>query len=137
MRFRDYKNLTTGNYYHIFNRGNNKQPICIDEQDFLNFFKRLYLALGLTWKQQGPSLLKISPLPKDCFTFVSYCLMPNHFHFFIRQNTNISISKLITKVCTSYSMYFNKKYLHIGHVFQGKFKAKLVENDSYFKYLSA
>ena len=66
-----------------------------------------------------------------------YCLMPNHFHFLIRQNSDIGIDRLITKVCTSYAMYFNKKYEKVGNLFQDAFKAKLVDNDSYLTYLSA
>jgi putative transposase len=63
--------------------------------------------------------------------------MPNHFHFLIRQNIDVGLEKLISKTCTSYVSYFNKKYNHCGHVFQDAFKAKLVGNNSYLTYLSA
>jgi putative transposase len=63
--------------------------------------------------------------------------MPNHFHWLIRQNTNLPVSKMLLKVCTGYSMYFNKKYEHTGHVFQDQFKAISVENDSYLTWVSA
>ena len=117
----------------------------------MNFLKRLKLALGIAQpanarghlvKQQGVPLhsrpaLRIRPFPAGAFTIICYCLMPNHFHFLIRQNTDIGIDLLIQKVCTSYAAYFHNKYNRVGHVFQGAFKSKLVENDSYFKYLSA
>ncbi len=141
MRFRDEKNLHADGYFHVFNRGNNKQLICLDEQDFSNFLKRLYLVTGTPLDHinhlRNRPLLRIDPLPKGAFSILSYCIMPNHFHLFIRQNTDISISKLILKVCTSYSAYFNKKYGHVGHVFQGKFKAKFVDSEKYGMYLSA
>jgi len=140
MQDRDYKIFRAGEYYHVYNRGNNKQPIFLDTQDYLNFLKRLHLVLGtarvpLVAVQGAP--LRIKPLPANSFTLASYCLMPNHFHFLIRQNTDMAISKLIHKLCTSYTAYFNNKYNYVGHLFQDQFKAKLVNNDTYFKYLSA
>ena len=62
--------------------------------------------------------------------------MPNHFHFLIRQDSSTAVSKLISKVCTSYSKYFNKKYERVGHLFQDAFKAVRVESDSQLLWLS-
>jgi len=140
MYSRDYKILRPGNCYHIFNRGNNKEPIFLEDQDFLNFLKRLKIALGIARMplvKQGASLLRIGPLPEGSFTILCYCLMPNHYHFLVRQNAEIPVSKLVTKVCTSYASYFKNKYGHTGHIFQDQFKAKSVDSDTYLKYLSA
>jgi len=139
MSNRDYKNFTAGNYYHVYNRGNGRMDVYKDEQDYFNFLKRLRLTLDLDQNSQRAPLqtLRIQPLPVDSFSIVCYCLMPNHFHFVIRQNKNISISLLINKICSSYSKYFNKKYDHVGHLFQDQFKAVLVENDDYLLWLSA
>jgi hypothetical protein len=63
--------------------------------------------------------------------------MPNHFHFLIRQNAEVGIDRLITRVCTSYVKYFNNKYSRVGNLFQDAFKAKLVDSNSYLTYLSA
>ena len=76
-------------------------------------------------------------LPPEAFALLCYCLMPNHFHFIIKQNTVLPISKLIAKVCTSYSMYFNKKYQKVGNLFQNKFKAVLITNDEQLMWTSA
>jgi putative transposase len=139
MRNRDYKNFAPNCHYHVFNRGNGKQTIFLDEQDYHNFLKRLSLTLGITRVPLGNlgKKSRIQPLPDNSFSILSYCLMPNHFHFAIRQNSLISISKLMLKVCTSYSIYFNKKYNHVVHIFQDQFKAKLVTNDSQLLYLTA
>jgi putative transposase len=151
MNSRDYKIFRSGNCYHIFNRGNNKEVIFKDHQDYLNFLKRLKLVLGLAGVskvlfakgQRAPltalavGRIRIQPFPPGLFSVICYCLMPNHFHFLIRQDADIPIDKLISKICTSYAKYFNLKYDHIGNVFQDRFKAKLVENDKYLKYLSA
>jgi REP element-mobilizing transposase RayT len=136
MNARDYKLFRFNNYYHIFNRGNNKQPIFLDEQDYLVFLNRFKLALGLA-KVPPKSRIRVKAFPLNSFAIICYCLMPNHFHFLIRQNTNINIDRLMAKVCTSYAKYFNLKYNHIGNVFQDRFKSKIIEGDSYFTYLSS
>lgn len=145
MRYRDYKEFRDNSIYHIFNRGNNKQLIFLDEQDYNQFLKRLCLCLGIVYdfRWQGFSLpsntdrIRIKPLPKNSFSILVYCLMPNHFHFMIKQNSNIGIDRLILKLCTSYAIYFNRKYNRVGTAFQDAFKAKLVDNDAYAMRLSA
>lgn len=135
MLYRDYKEFRPGDYYHVFNRGVNKQPIFIDDEDYFQFLKRLQIILDLI----PVSMIKtnIRPLPKDSFSILAYCLMPNHFHMLIRQNTDIGIDKLILKLCTSYSIYINKKLGRVGALFQDTFKAKLIDNDQYATYVSA
>jgi hypothetical protein len=63
--------------------------------------------------------------------------MLNHFHLLVRQNSKLPTTKLLAKVSTSYSKYFNKKYNHVGGVFQDQYKAVLVDNDSYLLWVSA
>lgn len=133
MRFRDYKIFRANEIYHIFNRGNQKQNVFLEESDYLNFLKRIKIVTG----QIISTHLRITPLPKNAFTIICYCLMPNHFHLMIKQNTDLGIDRLLTKICTSYAMYFNRKYEKVGNLFQDAFKAKVLENDSYLTYLSA
>ena len=140
MRYRDYKNFYKGGYYHIYNRGNNKQPIFLDDSDYWQFLKRLTLVLNLEPKRmplysRGASSIK--PLPCEAFSVLAYCLMPNHFHFLIRQNTELGMNKLLSKVCTSYSIYFNKKYDRVGSLYQDQFKAKEVSTNDYLAHASA
>ncbi len=141
MKNRDYKQFAAGEYYHIYNRGNGKQDIFYDDQDHLNFLKRLKIVLGLTKmpfvRGQRASLSRMQALPNNAFTVVSYCLMPNHFHILLRQNSIVPVSKLLLKVCSSYSKYFNKKYQRVGHLFQDQFKAVHIDNDSHLLWLSA
>ena len=63
------------------------------------------------------------------------CLMPNHYHFILEELEEGGITKFMHKLGTGYTVYFNKKYNRVGGLFQGTFKAKLVENDMYLQYL--
>lgn len=134
MNARDYKIFSPDEYYHIYNRGNNREPIFLDKQDYTSFLKRLRIVLGLERDFIG---LRINPFPAKSFTIIAFCLMANHFHFLIHQNGKIPISSLMNKLSTSYARYFNAKYNRVGNIFQDTFKAKLVDNDEYLMYLSA
>ena len=139
MNARDYKLFRAGHVYHVYNRGDNRELVFLDDQDYFSFLRRIKVILSIVpipnRGQRGSWRLK--PLPQGSFSILAYCLMPNHFHFMIRQNTNLPISDFIHKLCTSYAKYFNKKYERLGNLFQDTFKAKLVENDVYALYLSA
>ncbi len=149
MKNRDYKNFASESYYHVFNRGNGKQTVFFDAEDYKLFILRLRenlfpLVSPEGRPQGGASLIAEShtpyirkPLPPESFHLLSYCLMPNHFHFLVKQNTDLPVGKLIAKVCTSYSMYVNKKYDKVGNLFQGTFKAALVDSDAYLLWVSA
>ena len=117
MFTRDYKTFAPGEFFHIYNRGNNKQDIFIEDSDYEFFMLRLKQNLYPDKFDE----LKIQPLPSNSFSLISYCLMPNHFHLLIRQNSEIPTSKLMLKICSSYSKVFNKKYERVGHIFQDQF----------------
>lgn len=105
-------------FYHVFNRGINKQPIFLNNSDYQFFLNKL-------------SNLK----SKYDHSIYAFCLMPNHFHISI-QTRKTPISKIMSSLATSYSMYFNRNHNHFGPVFQNRFKSILIENDSYFIKLS-
>jgi len=144
MNNRDYKNFNTGSIFHIYNRGNNKEPIFYDESDYRAFLLRLGLVLGIE-----EELLKHHPLTsvpysrirltaeKNLFRVHSFCLMPNHFHLLLEQCSDIPISNLMLKVCTSFAKYINKKYQRVGHIFQDQFKSVLIESDSQLMWTSS
>src|SRR3989338_8715192 len=109
-RFARYKHYAKGVYYHIYNRGNGKQDIFRSKEDYLFYIKRL---------EQG--------IQKYNVELIAYVLMPNHVHLVARQKTDIPIHKFMSSLHTSYSMYFNKKYKLVGHLFQDRFKQVIVE----------
>lgn len=137
MNIRDYKVFEPGGYYHIYNRGNQKQVIFKEADDFHFFISRLYEYLFgvVNLYSRGEYRRKILPL--NSYSVVCYCLMSNHFHILIKQENNIPISRLIQNLATSYAKYFNKKYNKIGHVWQDRFKYKPIRQDSYLLWLSA
>jgi len=130
-------NFVRGEYYHIYNRGNSKQKIFHDEEDYEYFLKLLYIANGeekfkfhflegnVYEAKRGNQLVAIS----------SYVLMQNHFHLLITELQEGGISKFLHKISSGYSHYYNKKYERTGSLFEGKFKSEYVGNDRYLKYL--
>lgn len=146
------KQYLENGYYHIYNRGVEKRAIFLDEQDygvFLSYLKE-YLSFrddqvlsnklldtNLSYKERDHilRLLKMNNF-FDEITLLAYCLMPNHFHFFIKQKGAQSIDKFIQSLATRYTMYFNKKYKRVGGLYQGTYKGVLIEIDAQFIYLS-
>jgi REP element-mobilizing transposase RayT len=145
MKNRDFKNFASGNTFHVYNRGNNKEKIFFDEQDHRAFLFRLGLALGFTEEELNKekliampySRIRITETIKNNFKLHAFCLMPNHFHLMIEQVGEIPISKLISKLCTSYAKYINKKHKRVGHIFQDQFKAVLIEDNPQLMWTSA
>ncbi len=145
MNNRDYKEFASGSIVHVYNRGNNKEKIFFDEQDYRAFLFRLGLALGFNEKELSShslismpySRIRITNTNKDDFRLHSFCLMPNHFHLLIEQRKDNSISMLVLKICTSYAKYINKKYSRVGHIFQDKFKSVIIEDDPQLMWVSA
>lgn len=140
-------------YYHIYNRGVEKRNIFQDEQDYgvlLSYLKEYllpkdeeYLSSRLvdpnTAYKERDKILKLLRLNNffDEITLIAYCLIPNHFHLLIKQKNAVSIDKFMNSLGVRYSMYFNKKYKRIGKLFQGVYKAVLVESTEQLLYLTA
>lgn len=146
------KSYRDDGYYHIYNRGVEKRLIFVDEQDcavFLSYLKiyllpkdeetlRLRLSdsnINYRDKEKILSLLRLNNFYGEV-TLLAYSLMPNHFHLFIKQKSLGSIDKFMNSLCTRYTMYFNKKYKRVGPLYQGVYKAVMVETDQQFLYLS-
>lgn len=130
-----------GGYYHIYNRGVEKRNIFLDERDYKVFlhFLKTYLSPPLPKEELARRRPKIGATPKTVHGIIdllTYCLMPNHFHLLVKQKARDGISQLMNRVGTNYGMYFNKRYDRVGPLFQGVYKAVLVDNESQFLHLS-
>lgn len=137
MNVRDYKVFEPGGYYHIYNRGNQKQIIFKEADDFRFFIVRLYEYLFGKVGSYNRGEYRRKELPPNSFSVVCYCLMPTHFHILIKQVSDFPVSNLILCLATSYAKYFNKKYNKVGHVWQDKFKYKPIKEEAYILWLSA
>ena len=130
-----------GEYYHLYNRGNDKRKIFHDEKDYKYFIKLLYLSNSQSnFKSYNLDRIKnldvFSLENKDPIVSVgAYVLMPNHFHILINQKEDAGISKFMQKLCTGYVMYYNKKYKRTGSLFEGKFKSQHLDTDNYLRYI--
>lgn len=121
-----------GEIYHVYNRGNSKQIIFHDEQDY-DYFINLLLVMN-TQKRIASRVTKTKDLD-NIIDIGAYCLMPNHFHIMLKQQKEDGVILFMRKVSTAYVMYYNKKYKRTGGLFEGKFKSKYVGEDRYLKYL--
>ncbi len=132
------RNLTFSDkeLYHVYNRAVDKKQIFLNEKDFDRFFKgieqfntpKILGSLGRGHRvSTSPRLVKI----------IAYCVNPNHFHFILEQIADKGIERFMHKLGMGYSKYFNTKYKRSGALFEGKFKAKLIDSDTYLLHLSA
>ncbi len=110
-----YKNTC----HHLYNRGAHKERIFFEEENYIFFLARLKYYKD-----------------KYRIEILSYCLMPNHFHLFVRQLTEeSSISVFISSLLNSYTKSVNRRYDKSGTLFQGKTKSKPVDDENYFKWI--
>ncbi|MEK7088940.1 MAG: transposase [Patescibacteria group bacterium] len=131
--------FATGEYYHIFNRGNSKQKIFNNKNDYNRFVGLMYACnqkenFKIDNLKKGGNLLELEKSTK-LVDIGAYCLMPNHFHILLTQQENDNISKFLQKLTTAYVMYYNKKYSRTGGLFEGKFKSEHINSDRYLKYI--
>jgi len=131
------RSFSENSNYHIFNRGINKQDIFLDEKDY--YFFETYLSIYLyplpeVLKKYPdvPSRLHSKNLSSDV-ELLEYCLMPNHFHLFLKQKTKNGISKLMKQMTNAYTLFFNQKNKRTGSLMQGRYKAVQITNDDLLK----
>ncbi len=102
-----------GGLYHVITRGNQRQKTFrsfTDYQKYLQFLEK--------YKDRYP------------FFLYAYVLMTNHVHLLIEMR-DTPLSKILQGINQSYTMYFNRKYRTVGHLFQGRYKAILCDRDAY------
>ncbi len=146
-----------GEYYHIYNRGNSKQKIFHDEEDYERFIKLLYICNSDRRFNFRDNIVSINvdawefERGENLVSIGAWVLMPNHFHIYLtsqsqktlklnsrnrssgEQNNNVSV--FMQKLGTAYVGYYNKKYKRTGSVFEGKFKSVHVESDAQARHL--
>ena len=101
-------------YYHIITRGNQKQLVFSDRSDY-----EKYLSILQRYKKQAG------------FKLYAYCLMPNHVHLILKIVEPTILSKTMKRINLSYTLYFNFKYKKVGHLWQDRFKSKIINSENY------
>ncbi len=135
--------LVKNEIYHVYNRGVEKRKIFLDEKDYLRFIVNLYefncvkpvFNFGRKIEQQPIEVRLQSARDEPQVEILTFCLMPNHYHFMIRQRVENGITEFMRKLGTGYTNYFNLKYQRVGPLFQGKFKAVRLEKEAHFIHL--
>ena len=114
-----------GHFYHFYNRGNNRQVVFFERDNYLFFLGGLKKYLC------------------EILDILAYCLMPTHYHILVRvkaaevrETSEISkaVSRAMQKFGISYSKAINKKHHRVGSLFQGQFKAKPIEHEHHLLY---
>ncbi len=107
-----------GHYYHIYNRGTNRELIFREADNYRFLLSRV---------KDYSTRFNI--------TVIAYCLLPNHYHFLLRQEGLESISKFVQRTFNSYTKAFNKAFQRTGTLFEGPFKSIHIDNDSHLIHL--
>jgi len=133
------RNFAEDSYYHVFNRGVEKRNIFLDEEDYTTLqsylFKYLQPIEKVAEKYPDTPVRLYGKNLSEEVELVAYCLMPNHFHLLLKQNTKDGVSKLLKRVTNAYTLYFNQKNDRIGGLMQGRFRAAGIDNESLFIHL--
>jgi putative transposase len=106
-----------GGLYHVIARGNNRRRIFNSPADYDKFL----------------TLLAVEKVRLPFFLY-AYCLMTNHVHLLIERRED-TIGRIMHRVLTGYSQYYNRRYRRIGHLLQGRHKAILCQSDRYLAEL--
>lgn len=102
-----------GGLYHIITRGNDRRPIFHSKEDHAKF-----LSLLATQKERLP------------FFLYAYCMMTNHIHLLIERKADM-VGRIMHRVLTGYTQYYNRRYKKVGHLLQGRHKAILCQSELY------
>ncbi|UAM97753.1 transposase [Polaribacter litorisediminis] len=115
-----YEVLVEDSFYHIYNCGNNKEDIFIEEQNYSYFLRLVKKHLSKT------------------SDILAYCLLKNHFHFIVKTKEEVlpkQISQSFSNLFNAYSKSINKKYGRTGSLFKDRFSRIKLDSEEYLKNL--
>ncbi len=109
-----------GGYYHIYNRGNNRGIIFFERENYLYFLRQVHKYFV-----------------SEAVDIIAYCLMPNHYHLLVGVNSDsVNLAGILQPFTVSYTKAINKRFGRVGALFQGRFKAILIDKNEYLIHLS-
>ncbi len=111
---RPLRPIDDGLIYHVINRGNNRQHVFRKRADF-----QAFLVALAELKERKP------------FELYGYCLLNNHFHLLLRPKRGATISRIMQSLLVSHTRRYHRHYRSGGHVWQGRFKSPVIQNDEH------
>ena len=140
--------ITTGEFYHIYNRGLTDVSMFSSKAlnaravstvayyqfsdrntKFSDFIQQNITDQHALWDQRIDHSKKLVDI-------LAYTLMPNHFHFLVREKTESGVGKFISSFASSYTQFYNRSHNRRGPIFEGRFKAKLINSDTHLLHIS-
>ena len=139
--------LVNDGFYHIFNRGVARVPIFLSRAEYkqamltLSYYRYAKPPVSLARfkefsQEERQQLLNSLQKTEKLVEIVAFVLMPNHFHFLLKQNQDNGISKFVSQFTNSYTRYFNTLNERVGPLFQGVFKSVYIETDEQLVHVS-
>lgn len=127
-------------FYHVYNRGVAKQPTFSHHSDYQRLLETMYYYQFAPPKPSFSQykrfkLQEFESNPK-IVDILAYCFMPNHFHMLVKQNQDGGTQHFMRKVFNSYTKYYNTRHKRVGPLFQGAFKAVLIESEEQLLHVS-
>lgn len=107
--------VVPGQPHHIIQRGNNRQPVFLDEEDYSRF---------LVWMREAARTYRVA--------IHAYVLMPNHLHLLASPAEATGLAQMMQWIGRKYVPYFNQKYNRVGTLWQGRFKTSVIDSENYF-----
>ena len=145
--------IIPGEYYHVFLRGNNKQIIFHDTQDYVRFlFLILYtqsansFSGNVSYYTRRYTKHRVFGITEETLSKITggrevilanFALMSNHFHLTVHEKDSGGIARYMQRILNAYTKYYNTRYDKKGHLFEGPYQYRHVENDNKLAFLSA
>jgi len=140
--------LTNDHYYHVYSRSIAKFVVFNNAEEYSRMIEILKLYrfsdfnykysrfIGLEPEYQQAIINGLKKEGSALINIISYCLMPTHIHFILKQVMDKGISKYISRVLNSYARFFNVKHRRVGPLWAGRFKSVLVSGDEQMLHLT-
>lgn len=139
--------LVSGEYYHVFNRGIDHCSTFLIEADYRRAFETISLYRFPNPPLSLSKFLRLDTIRRSeiidlmapstpLVSLISYCFMPNHFHFLLRQDLDNGTSKFVGNFQNSYTKYFNNRHKRDGSLYLDQFKAIRVETEEQLLHVS-
>lgn len=139
--------LVTNEIYHVFNRGIDHRPTFTNSREHqraiitLKFYQSASSSIKLSQflilnKERQKDIWQRLKKQKKLVEHLSFSLMPNHFHFLLRQTAEGGISKFMSNFQNSYTRYFNTRHERVGPLFLDQFKAVRIETEEQLLHVS-